>query len=86
MAPPPPGGHDKGKREAQEGGETGKVVHKAVSIPHSGWRPPLRAAARARRGPADAGWNVSNPGNCGIIQGDLRRDERGFGGGCLATE
>jgi hypothetical protein len=38
-----------------------------VSIPHSGWRPPLRAAARARRGPADADWNVSNPGNCGII-------------------
>jgi hypothetical protein len=29
MAPQPPGGDDKRKQEAQEGGETGKVFHSA---------------------------------------------------------
>jgi hypothetical protein len=64
MAPQPPGGDDKRKQEAQEGGETGKVVHKPVWIAHSGWRPPPRAAAR---GLARAGRRVKNPGTCGIM-------------------
>jgi hypothetical protein len=67
MAPDPPGGHDKGKQEAQEGGQTGKVVHCRCRYHTRGGDRHFRAAARARRGLAGAGWNVSNPGNCGIM-------------------